>query len=179
MNPMRLLNLSCLAVFIQLSATAQQGGLASPNLGLAYDSRWNTIRTIRGIPGAAILGDPVVAGFPLVAAAISPGQDLALVVSAAGPQLRLIRFLGDNPAPLPIDGAMDSPDRIVFSPAGRAALLFRNNPRQLQVLTGLADFPAVRDLPVSSPMAAMAIGDDGEAVLLASGIENADPVWLF
>lgn len=179
MSPMRLLNLSFLVAFSLLSAAAQQGGLATPGLGLAYDSRWSTIRTIRGIPGAAVLGDAVVAGSPLAAAAISPQQDLALVVSAADPQLRLIRFRGDNPDALPISGAMDSPDRIVFSPAGRAALLFRNNPSQLQVLTGLDDSPSVEDLPVSSPMAAMAISDDGQAILLAPGTENADPVWLF
>lgn len=179
MSPMRLLNLSFLVAFSLLPAAAQQGDLATPGLGLAYDSRGGTIRTIRGIPGAAILGDAVAAGSPLAAAFISPRQDLALVVSAADPQLRLIRLRGDNPDALPISGAMDSPDRIVFSPAGRAALLFRNNPSQLQVLTGLDDSPSIEDLPVSSPMAAMAVSDDGQAILLASGTDNAGPVWLF
>ena len=61
-----------------------QSGLATPALGYAYDPGVRAIRSILGIPGAAVLGAPLRLGFLPRAAAVAPRQNYALAVSAAG-----------------------------------------------------------------------------------------------
>ena len=172
---MRLLAFSVLAS--ALVCAAQPGSVGAPGLGFAYDSRSGAIRPIRGIPGAALLGDalPGDASAALTGAAISPRQDLALA-TAAGAPLRVIRLDGGGAMPIP--GALAAPAHIAFSPSGHAALLTGS---AIQIVTGLADSPAVRSLDspalAATPVAA-ALSDDAQAVLLASGTDPGDPVWF-
>jgi hypothetical protein len=131
------------------------------------------LRAIRGIPGASLLGDAMDSRTPFAYAAISPRQDLALGVTPEG-QVRLVRF-GGSPASQsqPLDAAYLSPTRIVFAPGGRAALLIGP---QTQVVTSLDNIPAFGDLSYPGQPEApvvLALSDDGQTLLLASGA-----VWL-
>src|SRR5690242_18342169 len=97
-----------------LSVAAQPATIGQPALGFVYDAQLNAIRAIRGIPGAAFLGEALPDAMALSSAAISPRHDLALTVAAEDRQLRLIRFGDNHSQSLP--GALSSPVRVVFSP---------------------------------------------------------------
>lgn len=160
-----------------------QPGIAIPRLGFVFDASLGAIRPIRGIAGAAILGSPVNSGSALESAAISPGQNFALAISSDDHGVRIIRFQDAGPRPvrsasvLSLPSGMSSPDRMVFSPSGSAAVLYRQDSSRIQILTGLPDTPVVRDLSVAglnSP-AALAITDDGNLALVAG--QDSDPSW--
>jgi hypothetical protein len=163
-----------------ISWAAENTPLATPALGFAFDADARAIRPILGIPGAALLGNPIDTGSPLSAAAISPRHDFAIAAGADLP-LRVLRFQDSGIVPYSLDNALASPDRIVFSPAGRSVLLYQKSGR-LQTVTGLPDNPAVRDWnlpPAGGPAGAMTVSDDGMLILLVGdGGQDSDPVWL-
>jgi hypothetical protein len=144
---------------------------AVPTVGFIYDASASAIRPIRGIPGAAFLDDAIHTGFTVALAAVSPAADAALAVSAEDGTVWLIPFRGRLPATVAV-GAMTSPDRISFSPAGSAALLYSASAARLQVLTGMPTVPTVQDLPFNGADE-IAVADDGVAVLTAgsAGVE--------
>lgn len=124
--------LACLPV----SYAGAQSALATPILGFAYDASRMAIRPVRGFPGAAILGDPIDAGFDVALAAISPRQDYALAVSAGDGRVYVLRFPNGQPSVAALDNAMASPTQIVFSPSGTAALLYDQTSGRLQTVVG-------------------------------------------
>jgi hypothetical protein len=152
----------------------QNGSVASPAMGFAFDANASAIRPLRGVPGASLLGDPIDSGFAISLAAVSPRQDFALAVSSSDSRLRLIALTVTNAGSLP-DAALTAPDRIVFSPSGSAALLWQNG--RLQAVSGLPDHAAVRDIDLSAltpAPSAMAVSDDG-ALIALSGDTSA---WI-
>jgi hypothetical protein len=160
-----------LAVLFAGIAAPQAGtALTGPTMGLVFDSSQSALRPIRGIPGAATLGDPVNLGFPLAAAAVSPRQDSALALRADDSSVVLVRAGGASAA---IPGARPAPALMVFSPAGTAAALYDSGAGRVQILTGLPDTAAVQsDLDISAlagPVAALAVDDAGSSLFLAAG----------
>ncbi len=166
-----------LLVIASLVPAVAQSGIGTPSLGFAFDPSLGTIRPILGIAGAAVLGSPLNSGLVLESAAISPRQDFALAVSAEDHGVRIIRFQDAGTSVLPLSGGISSPDRMVFSPSGSAAVLYRQDSSRIQVLTGLPDAPVILELStarLNSP-AALAITDDGNLALLAG--QDSDPSW--
>ncbi len=154
--------------------------VGSPALGLVYLSPNAELRVLRGIPGAAIVGERLELGRAIAAAAVSPMQDAALAVSAGDGQVCLVRAREGQPVITMIPDAMAMPDRMVFSPAGAAALLYRESSRRLQILSDLSDDARVRDLDITglnAGIAAMAVADDGVTVLLTAGGEPST-LWV-
>jgi hypothetical protein len=95
----------------------QQGSIAGPLSGFAFDNSARVLRPIRGIPGAALIGDPVQFGFDLASANVSPSLDSALVLSAAGASgnMHLFRLNNGTPVERTVDG-LAAAQRIVYSP---------------------------------------------------------------
>jgi hypothetical protein len=170
-------------LFGSLVPAGAQPGIGIPSLGFAFDASLGAIRPILGIAGAAILGSPLHSGSALESAAISPHQDFALAVSAGDHGVSIIRLQDAgtrhvrSASVLPLTSGMSSPDRMVFSPSGSAAIFYRQDSNRVQILTGLPDTPVIRDLstPGLNPPAAVAITDDGNLALLAS--QDSDPSW--
>jgi len=165
------------SVFLSISfvAVAQPALVESPGLGYVWDARSSTVRAIRGIPGASILGDALDAGTPLASASISPLQDRALLVSSEDSLVRLLRF---GSAPQVINGADPAPSRIVFAPSGLAALLIGS---RVQLASGLDGSPAVRSISVPAldgAPAVAALADDAQTMLFSSGSGVSAPVWV-
>jgi len=159
-------------------ADSQSPGV--PVLGLAYDSSHSAIRPILGIPGAAVLGNAIDFGFPIVAAAISPRDNLALAV-AHDQSTRVVQFQAGVVSALTLDAAMKSPSRIVFSPSGSAAILYHQASRKLQLVTGFPGNPSVADLSLSGvpdPADATAVSDDGRLILFSALGPDLGQVWL-
>lgn len=169
-----LLLLIALIAPVYAASDNQQVRNRVPSLGYVYDSGAGALFPVRGVPGAALVDGPVDPGFRIANAAVSPTHKYSLAVSAEDGVLRLIH-LDAAPSPIAIDGAVSWPDRIVFSPSGSAALLYAVHSGRLQVLTGLPDSPAVRDLDFERAPDALAIADDGATVLLSA----ADELWVF
>jgi hypothetical protein len=170
---MRFLVCICIALAGPVAA-ADSSGLRTPALGFAYDARANRIRPINGLPGAAMLGDPIGQDSVFTAAVISPRQDLALAISAADNGLLLVSLPGGETKALP--EAMTAPAHITFSPSGSAAAVWGS---RIQILTGLPDSPQIAELanPLTAVPAAIAVSDDGQEVILVSGDQDAGTVW--
>ena len=167
------------AVFLAGVAAAQTGtALSGPTMGLVFDSSQSALRPIRGIPGAASLGDPVNPGFALASATVSPRQDYALALRTDDSSVVLVRPGGASAA---VSGARSSPTLTVFSPAGTVAALYNSGAGRVQILTGLPDAAAVQsDVDISAlagPVAALAVDDAGTSLFLAAGA--ADTVALY
>jgi hypothetical protein len=65
---------------------------------------------------------------------------------------------------IPLDGAGGAPDFLILSPRGSAAALWFSSINQVQLVTGLPDAPAIRQIDASflgSAPDAIAISDDG------------------
>lgn len=169
--PGRALPLFC---FLLATCTAPaQSTLTGPSLGLVYDPAAQAIRPILGIPGASTAGKRIDVGFPIAAAAIAPSHTYALAVSTDG-SLNLVTFTPDGPSVQPI-GSSATPDRMLLSPSGSAAILYYKSAAAVQAVSGLPDSIEVGpQLDISAlPQApdTLAISDDG-AVVLAGVIEN-------
>lgn len=139
--------------------------IAAPSLGWVYDGQSLATRKISGMLGAAILGPPAHWDLPIELAAIAAQRGFAITVSAEDHSVHL-GILG-NTAQTRLDGAMTSPERIVFSPSGTAVLLYKST--RLQVFTGLPGKPTLgRDILIdgqTNPVS-IAVSDNGNRSLL-------------
>jgi len=163
---------------------AQQGSIGGPVAGYVFDSHAQSLRVIRGIPGASLIGSGVDLGAGVTAAWVSPKLDSALAVMADG-SARIFRLSAGSAVPQTVEGVV-APERAVFSPSGAALALV--TPGSVRIVKGLPDAPTVAgtvELPVergAAPSAAMAAGklrrpgggavavsDDGLYLLYVSG----------
>jgi YVTN family beta-propeller protein len=156
----------CFAIALTMSAASIEG----PHLGLVFDASHKALRPILGIPGAAILGQPLDLGVELHKTAVSPRQDFALATE--GEHNRVVVLIIGRKAVTPVLGVEQNPDQILLSPAGRAAALYYKNTGTLLILTGLPGAPKVSEelyLSAGRPHSALAVGDDGRTVLAGVG----------
>jgi hypothetical protein len=162
-----------LIVWAVAQAVAQPAAVGVPAMGFAWDARSGDIRAIRGIPGAALLGDGAgTSGY--TSAVISPRHNLALGLTAEG-KVQIIRIATGEVRDIP--QILSAPSRLVFSPSGTAALAIGTG---LQIITDLSNSAAVAELslpPDSGTPDAIAISDDGQLVFAAAA---GDPgaAWL-
>jgi hypothetical protein len=120
---------------------------------------------VYGIPAAAAIGAAVPADQDFSRIAASPAGNYVLV--SAGPasaQPGLVSIYTPDHGLRPLDGAGGAPDAVVLSPRGSSAALWFSSTNQVQVVTGLPDAPAIRQLDASflgSAPGALAVSDDG------------------
>jgi hypothetical protein len=173
------------SVLLLMTATllAQQGVVNGPIAGYVFDARTQSLRSIRGVPGAAQISDAVDFGAPITAAWTSPKLDSALVVTADGVP-HIYRLDGGRASEMHVDGLV-APARALFSPSGTALGLV--TPGSVRIFKGLPDAPVVTgtvELP-TRPMAVaagpargklrspgsgpLAVSDDGLYLLYGNG----------
>jgi len=116
---------------------AQQGTVSGPVSGYVFDARGHSLRTIRGIPGASLVGDPVDFGTAVTAAWVSPRLDSALILTA-GSAPRIFSLDGSRPTERTADGLI-APERAIFSPSGTALALLTSG--SARIYNGLPDAP--------------------------------------
>jgi hypothetical protein len=156
---------------------AQQGSVAGPVAGFVFDSGAQALRPLRGMAGAATIGDPVASAYQFTAAFVAPRQDSAFGVAAPGAaNAAATHYFTLNSSTLTevaIDGLMAQPERIVYSPSGTAAVLYSNG--QAQLVSGLPGSPSLagsiqlREGARSLRPTAFAVSDDGAYLLFALG----------
>ena len=88
----------CFAIALTMSAASIEG----PHLGLVFDASHKALRPILGIPGAAILGQPLDLGVELHKTAVSPRQDFALATE--GEHNRVVVLIIGRKAVTPVLG---------------------------------------------------------------------------
>ena len=158
MQPRFLLAACCLgAASLSMSSAFAQVG--APQLGWVPDG--TGFRPVYGMPAAAAVGAPVPFDKNFSQMAASQARDYVLV-SAADTGAVSIYTLEHGLVAL--DGALSAPDSIVLSPGGSSAALWFASLNRLQIVTGLPDAPAIRQLDVpfaGSAPGALAVSDDG------------------
>ena len=150
------------------AAAAEVASLEGPRLGIVFVTNTKALRPILGIPGAAILGEPLEARLELEQAAVSPQQDYALATTGEGREVVLLHLGSTSVSSATIHGVAPGPDQIAFSSLGRAAALYYKHADRIQVLTGLAGAPrtaAELYLSAGQSPSALAISDDGRVAL--------------
>jgi hypothetical protein len=153
-----------------LPCAAAQSGISVPALGYAYDRGLGAIRTIRGTPGAALLGEVLDTGVDIASAAIAPSGKFALAISTAENDVRLVSWQTGAPSVVVLADAMKGPDCVVFSTSGRAAVLSDRQSGHIQLLLSLPDSPVLREIQAAGTpaAAAIAVADDGALAFAAA-----------
>jgi DNA-binding beta-propeller fold protein YncE len=175
LSTMKFAGVVCAAV---LAAWAQQGRVAGPVSGFVFDAAARAVRPVLGIPGAAVVGDPLALGYDIQSAWFAPRLDSAIAVAADG-AVHVVRLDSGTAAERPANGITVVPQMVAFSPLGSAAALFAGG--KLQVVTGLPDAPrgavtldletapSVGKRPPRKTFPSFAVSDDGSLVLAARG----------
>ena len=162
----------CGFTLILLSAgglAGESAQLAGPVSGYVFDASARGLRPILGVPGSSLLGNPVDFGLEVGAAYVAPGQDAAFV-RAAGGTFHLFRLQSGAATEVMVNGLAGAPERVIFSPSGTAAALYRSG--SVQIVTGLPASPAIAsslDVSAAGVPGSLALSDDGTSFLLASG----------
>jgi hypothetical protein len=171
-NIMKERYLLLVAIFAGLEG-AQSGTFNGPVAGYVFDGGAHALRPVLGIPGAATIGAPIDAGYSLTAAYVAPQQDSFFGIASDG-ATHWFTIASGAIAEKGLNGVMQAPERVVFSPSGTAAALYSNG--QAQIVTGLHGTPVVGgNLSLGSVGArrgrrvapAMAVSDDGSYLLAA------------
>ena len=145
---------------LAVGASAQVRG---PVMGYLPDN--GVLRTLYGIPASGWVGDTVPPDRALSRIEMSPDQSRALALAADTGALMLLTPATGVTAR--VNGAATGADRIVFSPSGTAAALWFSEGGRLQVVSGLAAAPSVRNIDasfLSGDPAGLAVSDDGQWV---------------
>jgi hypothetical protein len=162
------------------------GGPAYPDIrgpiaGFYVDHQRGTIRSILGIPGAALIGPDVTLPFTISDGVLSPTSDFALVVSTEdGEPVYLIRaLLSGMPEVILIKNALPGPKLLAMNAASSIAVLASRSGMQVQTVTGLPEVPVasapVNTLGVVSEITTLALDNSGSRLLLGSsdGVQGA------
>src|SRR5437899_5802126 len=115
---------SAFVLSLLLAFSARSDDLYGLTLGTVADTRGSALRPIRGIPGAATIGDAVDLGPDAASIAIAPRQSRAIVMTGSGVRLVFIQpdgTLSSTDAGMP---ASFQPAAIGFSPSGSIAALY-------------------------------------------------------
>jgi hypothetical protein len=138
-------------------------------LGFVLDSGVSRVRPLLGVPGAAIVGNPLDLGADISWSVASPNQAFLLVIS--GPTHTAGIWIPGAKSIQPLANIRSGATQIVLSPDGASAAYYYPDTNRVHVVTGLPSAPEfVFDADLSSlmnPLKSLAISDDG-ALLLAS-----------
>jgi hypothetical protein len=165
----------------QVSSSAQ---LQAPVLGFLVSNTPLAVRPIFGVPGAVVVGDPLTLPGDVTRVTMAPNQKYALTEQNDTPEMGLLPLTDSGAGDIQtIPGSLSHADRVAFSPSGTSAVIYSASLQRLQLLTGLdTATPAVSDMNLDAisgtPLTALAVSDDAQAVLagLSDGTNGA--VWL-
>ncbi len=174
---MALLSLALLGGLLAQDQTGSQP-VSGPVMGFVAD-RLSGVRPILGVPGAATLGSPVLSNSGFRSIVFFPSRDYALAVLSRGSQVVLLRNLRSTLEAVELQ-VQPGAGRLAISPSGDAAVLYYPEAQSVAVLTGLPQSPAVswsvEAANLAGSLAALAVSDDGGAVLIGTAGEPSS-VW--
>lgn len=164
-----------------------QDAVRGPVLGLSYEASSHSIRALKGIPGAATLGEPIFPDLALSKAWLAPGGGYALGETHGDQPVAVIPVGSDTPGSIPVRAGASL---VAFSAAGKAAAFYFEDKRQVAIVRGLPGDAVVTEADASTlpgEVRSIAIADDGEFLL--AGVReagtgsvyrlNSRGVWLY
>lgn len=142
---------------------AQSGRIEGPSLGIVWHEDSRTLRPVRGVFGAAWLGDPLLVDADLESAAVAPGSRWALARVLQGNRSFAARLTWSEGRVEveELEGFAGAVESVVFSPSGVFAAA--GGWRVAQPESGTGPEPLVRELAEGSRV--LAISDAGLALL--------------
>lgn len=171
----RVVFLSLLLAAGGVPSSGAQGGNSSnsirgPALGFVFDRALGAPRRVAGLPGAAMVVEPVL-DTAVSEIWVSPRGDYLLARLAADESIAFADLREGTTGGRPL-GLTAAVDRVALSPTGASAALFLRDDRVLRFVTGLPDAPAlspaidVSSLPRS--IRELAVSDDGAVALVGA-----------
>jgi hypothetical protein len=166
------------AVAVCMPAAAQSTGVIDGyTLGFVFDSRTSGLRPLVGIPGAAMLGSQLDAGFPIRQAYVSPRQNYAVALGDKGAVLASFVSTIDPPAMAPLGFDAGAATVVALSPNGSAGAFYGATEAVIRIVTGLPGTPAIaRSVPVSGIsgiIRLLAISNDAAQLVAVADTDNA------
>lgn len=153
-----------------------QSSLQPPTTGYVLDQS-GALRTIVGIPGAAVLGDPLVPGFLFSTVRTAPQRNYVLGLAQGGNSAPvLVTGLGSAaPIATTISGAIAA-DLLATNDGGTMAATYSSKSEQLQFIGGLPGAPIPNE-PISpgggAPISALALQGNTIVYATSNGTSGA------
>src|SRR5579875_417274 len=165
----RFLKLLALASLAAVLEAQSQGSVNGPVAGYVFDRASQGLRPILGLPGASRLGDPLTFGYEVASAFVAPRLDSVLAVAPDGAP-HFFGLQNGTLSEIAVNGigGVASSSLVAFSPSGKSLAFYTGN--SAQILTSLPGSPAVSaniDLTALGTPTALAISDDGAALLVS------------
>ena len=155
----------CLLLLSAVLAAQTTTPIRGPLVGYVFD-RGAGLRPILGIPGAASIGEPIVANTGIATAAVSAERNYVLVIAGDDRSLMLIDTGSAESRAIP--DVAPGVDRVVLSPSASAALLYRKDLNRIDVIMGLPGNASLAwSADVTQEPLALAVADDGEEFITA------------
>jgi hypothetical protein len=124
--------------------TAQDVSMVTgPSMGMVFDATRSVLRPIRGIPGAATLGDALPLDFTPSQAWISPTSHFALLERRDNSRLMLAKRNGEALLLSAFADALGAPDLVAFSADGNSGALTYSSDNVILVFAGLPEAPTL------------------------------------
>lgn len=136
------------------------------SLGLLWSPIDRTLRPVVGLPGSSWLGPSVVPAGAYQTGAYSPASGVALLIDSRG---NLTALSSPSLQPVVLAQGVATNAEINFSPDGKLAVLVTTGSATAMLLAGLPAQPSLSVVHASSPIAAMAIADDGTLLIASQG----------
>jgi hypothetical protein len=155
---------------------AQPVSFTVPGLGYVFDKSGGSLRPIRGMAGAATIGEALALSSPLSGAVIVSRLDYAIARTEDHSTLVLIRNLSGEPVSSEIEGIPREADLVALSNSGRYAAIFSSREGWVRVISGLPDAPTIASTydAAGARITALAISDDAVTVVAAFAIEAGE-----
>jgi hypothetical protein len=159
-------------------APLMQGALS----GFVFDPTVRGVRPVLGSPGAATMGEPLLAGMNLQQAVVSADGDYALAITGDGRGLIAILQLSGKVSVRPLGVEVSAGDSVELSPLGTFAVLYQRATQSLQVVKGMPSAPVLGKrlelALIGGPLSAFTI-DDRSTVLAAAPAGNSSQIYVF
>lgn len=163
-------------LFVCAVVAPAETAITGPVAGFVFDQKVHALRPMLGVPGAAYLGNAVLAD--LEAAATAPDGDRALAVREGG--VFLVSRLKSAPEAAAIEGAIAGAGLLAFAADGATAAIYSPQSRRAQVLRNLLKTPAAGEAIdlAALPGAVTALAVSGEDLLLGVTAEEGGGIYL-
>lgn len=149
----------------------QDTGIRAPLAGLFAPADGAELRTIVGVPGAAVFGDSIGLPSGMRRIWLSPSGAFAIGAPETGHPVWSLQAQGGRTVAAQIEAVTAAAEVVAFSSDGAAVALYSEEIRRLYVLTGLPNEPAVRELDLRSlpgKLVSAALGDGAALIALGS-----------
>jgi len=162
--------------FCTVAAAWAGAAVRGPVMGFVFDSSTRAIRPMRGVPGAAYLGVPVVPDVDN--ACIAPDGATALV-TRDGQTLLYTSLANTSPAALPVAGAIANADRCAWSPHGGSVALWSTGGNRAQILAYQSfSFTLSPVIDLSRiPGHVEALAFDGAELIIAASADSSGGIY--